>query len=69
MLLPVSKVRVQYGRNEMRSIFLVAAKDAKTAKSLANAAAPVPAYDSDITVDEIPRLYYKTKTPTVVCRL
>ena len=68
-LLKVYKIKVQYGRGEMRSTFLVAATSLRKARKLANDAAPVPAHEPDITGHMIHNLCYRTDESVVICKL
>lgn len=66
----VYKVRVDYGRGEMTSKFLVAANSRIKAKRLANAAAPVPAPSNHaIHCTLLPELVCPSGEPRVITSL
>jgi len=67
----IYRVRVQYGRGEMFSVFLVAANSPIKAKRLARMAAPLPAPMACIKCDSIAGVISapEVKHPRVICTL
>lgn len=65
----VYKVRVQYGRGEMRTDVLVGAPTSAKAEELARQAAPVPCHKHDVKVELLADVTYTGALPHVICKL